>query len=158
MKSRTRFLLYVALLHVAVAALAVPIVVKDRVWLVALELFVVISMIVGFRLIRGLFANLELLSEGARFLDEREFTTRFIETGSPELDRLVTLYNRLADDLREERTRLREQHHFFNAMVDASPSGIVVLDFEGRIDVMNPAAAAARTSAVISSSSRKRRS
>ena len=141
MKSRTRFLLYVAVLHVAIAALAVPLVVTNRAWLLAVEAFFVISLVTGFRLVRGIFANLDLLSEGARFLDEREFTTRFIETGSPELDRLVALYNRLVDDLREERTRLREQHHFFNAVIQASPSGIVVLDFEGGIDVVNPAAA-----------------
>jgi nitrogen fixation/metabolism regulation signal transduction histidine kinase len=95
---------------------------------------------VGFRLVRGLFEDLDLLAEGARFLDEQEYTTRFKETGRPELDRLVSLYNRMADDLREERTKLREQHHFLTEVLQASPSGIVILDFGGRIDVVNPAA------------------
>jgi two-component system, NtrC family, nitrogen regulation sensor histidine kinase NtrY len=88
-----------------------------------------------------LFESLELLAEGARFLDEQEFTTRFKETGRPELDRLVSLYNRLADDLRNERTRLREQHHFLSEVLKASPSGIVILDFDGHVDLVNPAAA-----------------
>jgi two-component system nitrogen regulation sensor histidine kinase NtrY len=91
--------------------------------------------------VRGLFESLDLLAEGARFLDEQEFTTRFQETGRPELDRLVNLYNRLVDDLRGERTRLKEQHHFLNQVLEASPSGVVILDFEGRIDLVNPAAA-----------------
>jgi two-component system, NtrC family, nitrogen regulation sensor histidine kinase NtrY len=140
LKQRTRFLLYVAGLHVAFAALAVPLVVKDRVWLLAVEVFFVASLVIGFRLVRGLFAGLEVLSEGARFLDEKEFTTRFTETGYPEVDRLVALYNRLADDLREERGRLREQHHFFDAVIRASPSGIAIFDFEGAVDILNPAA------------------
>ncbi|MBK5254780.1 MAG: PAS domain S-box protein [Vicinamibacteria bacterium] len=141
MTFKNRFLLYVAILHVALAALVVPRIVENRWWLIAAEAFFVGSLLVGFRLVRGLFANLDLLAEGARFLDEQEFTTRFIETGRPELDRLVSLYNRLADDLRDERTKLREQHHFLNEVIQASPSGIVILDFDGRIDVVNPAAA-----------------
>ena len=140
MSSRNRFLLYVGVLHAAIAALVVPLVVTNRWWLLAVEAFFVASLLVGFRLVRGLFANLELLAEGARFLDEHEFTTRFLETGRPELDRLVTLYNRLADDLREERTKLREQHHFLTEVLRASPSGILVLDFDGRIELANPAA------------------
>lgn len=141
MKLKNRFLLYVAVLHIAIAALVVPLLVSNRLWLLGVEAFFGGSLLLGFGLVRGLFENLELLAEGARFLDEQEFTTRFLETGRPELDRLVALYNRLADDLREERTRLREQHHFLTEVLEASPSGILVLDFDGRIDVANPAAA-----------------
>lgn len=140
MSLRNRFLLYVAVLHVAIAGLVVPILVTNRLWLIAVEVFFVASLLVGFRLVRGLFANLDLLAEGARFLDEQEFTTRFQPTGRPELDRLVSLYNRLADDLRDERTKLREQHHFLTSVLEASPSGVLVLDFDGRIDLVNPAA------------------
>lgn len=140
MSSRNRLLVYIAVLHAAIAALVVPLVVKDRLWFVAVEMFFVASLLFAFRLLRGVFANLELLAEGARFLDEHEFTTRFLETGRPELDRLVALYNRLADDLRGERTRLREQHHFLTQVLQASPSGILILDFDGRIEVANPAA------------------
>jgi two-component system nitrogen regulation sensor histidine kinase NtrY len=137
---KNRFFLYVAVLHLALAALVVPLLVTNRWWLIVVEVFFVVSILVGFRLVRDLFSNLDILAEGARFLDEQEFTTRFKETGRPELDRLVSLYNRLADDLRDERTKLREQHHFLTAVLQASPSGVVILDFDGRIDVVNPAA------------------
>ena len=143
MSQKNRFLLYVAVLHVAIAALVVPLLVTNRLWLIVVELSFLLSILVGFRLVRGLFAGLDLLAEGARFLDEQEFTTRFQETGRPELDRLVSLYNRLADDLRNERTRLREQHHFLSAVLEASPSGILILDFDDRIEIANPAAARA---------------
>lgn len=143
MSQKNRFLLYVAVLHIAIAALVVPLLVTNRLWLIVVELSFLLSILVGFRLVRGLFAGLDLLAEGARFLDEQEFTTRFQETGRPELDRLVSLYNRLADDLRNERTRLREQHHFLSAVLEASPSGILILDFDGRIEIANPAAARA---------------
>ena len=141
MSFKIRFFIYIAVLHIALAALVVPLVVTNRWWLVAVEGFFVASVLAGFRLVRGLFENLDLLSEGARFLDEQEFTTRFKETGRPELDRLVSLYNRLVDDLRDERTKLREQHHFLSAVLQASPSGVLILDFDGRIEMANPAAA-----------------
>ena len=125
MSFKIRFFIYIAVLHIALAALVVPLVVTNRWWLVAVEGFFVASVLAGFRLVRGLFENLDLLSEGARFLDEQEFTTRFKDTGRPELDRLVSLYNRLVDDLRDERTKLREQHHFLSAVLQASPSGVL---------------------------------
>jgi nitrogen fixation/metabolism regulation signal transduction histidine kinase len=140
LSSRTRFLIYVAVLNAAVAVLLVPRMVTDRAWLLFAEILFVTSVLVGIRLVRGQFESLELLAEGARFLDEQEFSTRFQRTGRPELDRLVALYNRLVDDLRGERTRLKEQHHFLNQVLDASPSGVIVLDFDGRIDLVNPAA------------------
>ena len=127
MSLKNRFLVYVAVLHVALAALVIPLVVIDRVWLLAVEVFFVGSVLIGFRLVHGLYGSLELLSEGARFLDEQEFTTRFKQTGKPELDRLVSLYNRLADDLRDERTRLREQQHFLAQVLEASPSGLSLI-------------------------------
>lgn len=141
MSFKTRFLLYIAGLHVAVAALAVPLLVTERRYLLLVEIGFVVSLLVGFRLVHGLFANLELLTEGARFLDEQALTTRLLATGRPELDRLVALYNRLVDDLRSERTRLREQQHFLGEVLRASPSGIVILDFDGRIALLNPVAA-----------------
>ena len=141
MSLRNRFFVYVAVLHAAIAGLVVPLVVTNRLWLLATEVFFVASILLGFRLVRGLFESLDLLAEGARFLDEQEFTTRFKETGKPELDRLVSIYNRLADALRDERTKLLEQHHFLSQVLDASPSGVIVLDFDGRIDLVNPSAA-----------------
>lgn len=141
MNSKARFLLYVAGLHLILAALAVPWLARERRFLLLVEVGFVVSLVVGWRLVRGLFANLELLAEGARFLDEQALTTRLLVTGRPELDRLVLLYNRLADDLRSERTRLREQQHFLGEVLRASPSGIVILDFDGRIELLNPAAA-----------------
>lgn len=46
----------------------------------------------------------------------------------------------MVDNLRDERTRLQEQHHFLSQIVRVSPSGIVILDFDRRISDVNPAA------------------
>ena len=77
----------------------------------------------------------------ARLLAESEFTTRFREVGQPEVDRLIGVYNRMADALREERTRNEEQQGLLARILEVSPSGVVILDFEGVVSFANPAAA-----------------
>jgi two-component system nitrogen regulation sensor histidine kinase NtrY len=47
----------------------------------------------------------------------------------------------MVDRLRDERVRLAEQHQFLAQVLAASPSGIVVLGFDGEIASLNPAAA-----------------
>jgi signal transduction histidine kinase len=46
----------------------------------------------------------------------------------------------MVDHLRDERVRVAEQHQFLSRVLHVSPSGIVILDFDGRISSLNPAA------------------
>jgi signal transduction histidine kinase len=46
----------------------------------------------------------------------------------------------MVDSLREERVRAREQHHFLEEVVRASPAGILTFDFDGRLTTVNPGA------------------
>ena len=76
---------------------------------------------------------------GTQFLHDGDFTTRFSEMGQPELDGLVSVYNRMMDRLREERIRVREQHQFLDEIIKASPSGVIVFDYDHRGALVNPA-------------------
>jgi nitrogen fixation/metabolism regulation signal transduction histidine kinase len=87
-----------------------------------------------------MFRALAFVAESAQFLNDSDYTTRFREVGQPEIDRLIVVYNRMIDSLRTERQRVEEQHYFLGRILDVSPSGIVVLDLDGRIDLVNPAA------------------
>ena len=46
----------------------------------------------------------------------------------------------MADHLRDERTRLQEQHYFLSRILQVSPLGIIMLDFDERITLTNPSA------------------
>ncbi len=140
MSLRRGFVLYLSLVHVLFASLAVPLFRGQRLWLLALEVALVASLVTGLALVRSLFGTLEVLREGAQLLAESDFTTRFRETGRPEMDDLIRVYNRMADHLREERVRTQEQHYFLSQILEVSPSGIVILDYEGRVEFANPAA------------------
>ncbi len=139
MSLRFKFILYLIAVHLLFAGVAIYLLMKHRIWLLAVEAVFIVSLYVGLRLIRQLFNTIELVNTGAQFIQDSDFTSRFSEVGQPELDRLIAVYNRMADHLREERTRMQEQNYFLDKVLAASPSGIVTLDFDGRIAMVNPA-------------------
>src|SRR5262249_58062866 len=100
---------------------------KNRVWLLAIEAVFIVSLYAGLRLIRHLFNTIELINTGAQFIQDSDFTSRFSEVGQRELDHLIKVYNRMADHLREERTRTQEQNYFLDRVLTPSPSVVYTL-------------------------------
>jgi nitrogen fixation/metabolism regulation signal transduction histidine kinase len=140
MSLRLKFILYLILIHLLFAGVAIYLLSKYRFWLLAVEAVFIISLVLGVKLIRDLFGTIELINTGAQFIQDSDFTTRFREIGQPEMDKLVKVYNRMADNLREERVRMQEQNYFLDKVLTASPSGIMTFDFDGRIAMLNPTA------------------
>ena len=140
MTLRARITAYVIALHLMFATLAVFLFRKNSFWLFAIEAVFAISLAIGIRLSRETFRNLRFAADGLRLIRDEEFTSRFLEVGQPEVDELISVYNRMVDHLREERVRLAEQHHFLSQVLQASPSGILVFDFDHRVTTTNPAA------------------
>jgi nitrogen fixation/metabolism regulation signal transduction histidine kinase len=140
MTLRLKFVIYLAAIHLLFAGVAIYLLLRQRLWLLAVEAVFVISLAVGLKLIRNLFGTIELIQTGAQLIRDSDFTSRFRDVGQHEMDQLIHIYNRMADHLREERARLQEQHYFLHKVLTASPSGIVTLDFDDRIAMVNPAA------------------
>lgn len=140
MTLRTKFILYLTILHLALAGVAAALLVERPLLLFLVEGLFVLSIAVGVRLVRALFVPLDLIHTGAELMDERDFTSRFVAVGQPELDTLIGVYNRMIDRLREERLAAEEQHHLLEKIVDASPAAIVICDFDGNVERTNPAA------------------
>ncbi len=137
---RHKFILYLVFIHLLFAAIAAYLLIHHRILLVAVEAVFIVSVYIGIRLIRGLFVPLDMIRTGAELMEEGDFSSRFRETGHPEMDRLVEVYNRMADHLRNERIRLQEQNYFLDKILAVSPTGVLALDFEGKISMANPAA------------------
>jgi nitrogen fixation/metabolism regulation signal transduction histidine kinase len=140
MTLRTKLLLWFIVLHLALAAGAVVILMENQEWLFVAELVFVVSIVISYRMVNALFMPLELIRTGAELITEGDFTSRFVPVGQPEMDRLIEIYNVMIDRLRDERLAAEEQQHLLQKIVEASPSGIVICDFEGGVQQTNPAA------------------
>ena len=141
MTLRTKLLLWFIVLHLVLAAAAVVILLEHQDWLFAVELGFVVSIVVSYRMVNALFVPMELIRTGAELINERDFTSKFVPIGQPEVDRLIEIYNVMIDRLREERLAAEEQQHLLQKIVEASPSGIVICDFGGSLQQVNPSAA-----------------
>jgi two-component system, NtrC family, nitrogen regulation sensor histidine kinase NtrY len=137
---RTKLLAYLIVLHLVLGPLAAWLLIDDPNYLFAVEALFVVSIVIGVRLLRGLFVPVDLIQTGAELIAERDFTTKFVPLGHPEMDTLIDVYNRMIDRLREERLASEEQGQLLQKIVDASPAGIVLCDFDGNVQKMNPAA------------------
>jgi two-component system nitrogen regulation sensor histidine kinase NtrY len=140
MTLRTKLLLWFITLHLVFAGLAVFVLLENQLWLFVVEIFFAISIVISYRLVAALFIPLELIGTGGELISERDFTSRFVPVGQPEMDRLIAIYNKMIDRLREERLAAEEQQQLLQKIVEASPSGIVICDFDGGIQQVNPAA------------------
>ncbi len=137
---RTKVLVYLALVHLTLGVVAWLVLSQNRALLLAAEAFFAVSILIGIVLVRALFAPLRMVRTGAELMRERDFTTHFLPVGQGELDELIAVYNLMIDRLREERLKAEEKHSFLEKVLDASPAGVVTLDYEGRVSQINPAA------------------
>ena len=137
---RARFLLYLGGVHLLMAAAGVYLFLDDPLWLFGVEGVFMASAIIGAHLTTRMFRSVEFARSGVQLIRDHDLTSRLLPVGQPEIDDLIAVYNRMVDSLRDERTRLQEQHHFMAHVLRVSPSGIVILDFDRRVDTANPAA------------------
>jgi two-component system, NtrC family, nitrogen regulation sensor histidine kinase NtrY len=137
---RARFVLYLVAVHALMALVAAVLVARNRWWLLVAEAVILASFLAGLALVRRFLRSIEFVRESAQLLEDSDFMSRVREVSQPDLDRLIQVYNRMVDALRGERVRLQEQQHFLSLVLRESPAGIVVLDFDGRVTLANPAA------------------
>jgi signal transduction histidine kinase len=139
-KLRSKIILYIAALHAVLAAAATFVLIEQPMLLFAVEVLFAVSVLISMKLVRALFVPFDLIQTGAELIAERDFTSRFVPVGQPEMDTLIHVYNRMIDRLREERLASEEQHQLLEKIVEASPAAIVICDFDGNVESMNPSA------------------
>lgn len=140
MKLRTKFLLFVIVLH-AVALTLSWFVFKENRWLFLVsELLILISLWFSRSLYLQLLRPLKMLTQGAEALRDKDFSVRLLKTGQQEMDALIEVYNQMLDQLRHERTMQEQQHFFLEKLIYTSPTGIIILDYDGAVQQTNPKA------------------
>jgi two-component system nitrogen regulation sensor histidine kinase NtrY len=140
MKLRTKYILFVAILHIVALLLSYFIFDKNKIYFIVSEVFIIISLIISWQLYNELIHPINLLMQGADAIRDRDFNVKFLSTGKYEMDKLIKVYNEMMDELRTERTKQEEQHLFLEKLIYTSPTGILILDFNENIHQVNPRA------------------
>ncbi|MDR2472086.1 MAG: HAMP domain-containing protein [Tannerella sp.] len=89
---------------------------------------------------RRVIKPLQVIGDGMDLLREQDFNSRLRIVGQSEADRIVAIFNRMMEQLKEERLQVRETNNFLDLLIDASPLGVIILDLEERIFSVNHAA------------------
>lgn len=106
-------------------------------WIEGLMVLVIVLL---FLLYQRIIKPLYTLGNGMDLLNEQDFSSRLGRVGQKETDRIVDVFNRIMDQLKNERLRLREQNHFLDLLIQASPMGVIILNLDRQILSVNPAA------------------
>ncbi|MCX6827846.1 MAG: ATP-binding protein [candidate division Zixibacteria bacterium] len=140
MKLRRRFIFFVITIHLLLTILAYLLLTYNKIFFFGIQILVLISAYISYRLYRNFVRPLDILASGVESIRDRDFSSTLIKTGHEELDSLIDVYNRMIEQLRKERLIQREQHYFLERLIEATPIGLVIFDLNGNISLLNPAA------------------
>lgn len=113
---------------------------SSRILFFVVEGLILVTFIYLIVFYRCIVKPLHTIGNGMELLREQDFSSRLSRVGQAEADRIVDMFNRMMEQLKEERLHLREQNHFLDLMINASPMGVIILDFDRKIQALNPAA------------------
>ena len=141
MSIRTKYIIFVAVLHLILVILAFELL-QDRLFLfLPVEFLIIVSLFFAYKIYQAFIRPLNLIADGVKTLKDKDFSTKFIKVGQRDMDHLIDVYNKMIDTLRQERVKQREQHYFLEKLIQASPTGVILLDYDEKITSMNPSAA-----------------
>jgi len=139
-KIRTQYILFVCIIHLTLLFLSFQIFKEEKIFFIISEFFIIGSILLAIRLYRSLIQPIETITAGVEAIKDRDFSVKFLETGNAEMNKLVGTYNQMIDRLRAEGIKQQEQHFFLDKLIQTSPVGILILDFDENIASLNPKA------------------
>ena len=89
---------------------------------------------------RKIVKPLNSIGSGMELLREQDFSSRLSPVGQYEADRIVNVFNRMMEQLKNERLRLREQNNFLDLLIKASPLGVILTTLDEDLSELNPMA------------------
>jgi nitrogen fixation/metabolism regulation signal transduction histidine kinase len=137
---QTRLGAYLIALHLLLAGCAVLLLLDRPVLFVGAELLLAASLALGWWLVRR---ALEPLGYTRRFhdlLQDQQYAARLAAPGVTELDDLVGMFNGMLTALHRERLAIGEQQGFLERLLEATPSAVLVFDFDHAISLVNASA------------------
>jgi len=139
MKSRFIFWLLALIVFGSLGFFGFRFVETDSTMFLIVEGIALLGIILFIILYRRLIRPYRIIADGMDLLKEQDFSTRLRPISDSEANKLITVFNRMMDSLKEERLQVREKNHFLDLLIKASPQGVLILDFDENITDINPA-------------------
>lgn len=140
MSLKTKYIIFVSLTLMAFATLTGILYQHNKYLFIVGECIIVATVVLSFLFYKSLLRPYKILDAGVESISDKDFSIKFLPVGQPEPDRLIEVYNKMIDQLRLERTNATETHFFLQKLIEASPTGIVILGNGNKVETINPAA------------------
>lgn len=133
MKAKYLFILLTA--DILAAAVMLGVLPADKVWWLFLPL--VLAVVIMILLCRSVIKPATVATRGMELISEQDFNNRLTKVGEYNADKVVALFNAMIEKLHGERLRNLEQDSFLRLLVQTSPMGVMTLDFDGKVSMIN---------------------
>ena len=140
MSLRVKYFLFISIIHIVIAWLCFSLLREQKLYFFLSEFAILFSLFLSYLLYRSFIRPLDFMYSGTDAIADKDFNIKFVKTGSKEMDKLIDVYNNMIDNIREERIQVEEQHFFLKKLINASPNGIIILDYDEKITDINPRA------------------
>ncbi|MFK7810217.1 MAG: PAS domain-containing sensor histidine kinase [Saprospiraceae bacterium] len=140
MSLKLKYTLFIFVIHALIGYLLYLVLEDQKLYFLLAEVGILISLFLSYLMYRSFIKPLDFIATGTDAIQDKDFNVKFLNTGSTEMNKLISVYNEMIDSIREERTQVEEQHYFLQKLINASPAGIVLLDYDDRISDINPKA------------------
>ncbi|MGB1217067.1 MAG: sensor histidine kinase [Saprospiraceae bacterium] len=127
------------LIHIVLIVLTFYLLRDYKIYFIVSEAAILLSIAISIIIYKKLIHPIRFILTGTDAIRDQDFNVKFVKTGTKEMDSLIDVYNEMIDKLRIERTKQSQQHYFLDNLIAASPTGILILDFDENISSMNPA-------------------
>jgi nitrogen fixation/metabolism regulation signal transduction histidine kinase len=107
---------------------------------IALEVVIIVSIITGVALFRQYSGTMDLIASGIESLKDQDFSIKLKPVKNREFNEFISVYNKMIDQLRKERIAFSEKSVLINKLMEASPEGILIFDFDDHLSALNPSA------------------
>lgn len=123
-------------LVLAIALTAMAILHISVIWITVTAILLIASLLLCYHAVAR---PLNAVQNGIYLIKSQDFGSRLRLTGQHDADNVISLFNSLMDTLKSERLKSMEQNHFLARLLEVSPMGVAICDFDGNIIETNPA-------------------
>ncbi len=140
MSLKRRLLAYLFIVHGIFLGLAFSFYLSQPLLIVFLELGLACSLALGIHLVNKVLQPLDFAQQFHDLLQDENYASRIKPDSNKEINELVMLFNRMLEALYKERLELGEQRGFLDRLLEATPTAVIVFDFDDKISLMNASA------------------